>query len=239
SNLGLSGPFVIDNRGQQSPNSFVIKLDHQFSSKDSLSTRFLYGNGEDEFPGGGPGPGGGSQLSPWFGVTPTHVANYAISEVHVFGPTLINTLRLGYNRFSQFQKGRDGDVDPATIGFNTGVGPESFGIPEIDVGSGVTTGGDSGRFVNLGLQYGAGGRVATSYQIADDVNYTHGKHAFKFGFNFLHNYSNYTTVGSRGLFTFNGSQLGDTNDHNQGALSGVIDLLAGLHADGGLSYISR
>jgi len=239
SNLGLSGPFVVDNRGQQSPNSFVIKLDHSFSTKDSLSSRFLYGNGEDEFPGGGPGPGGGSQLEPWFGVTPTHVANFAISEVHIFSPTLINTLRLGYNRFSQFQKGRDANVDPATIGFNTGVGPESFGIPEIDIGSGLTVPGDPGRFANLGLQYGAGGRVATSYQIADDVNFTRGKHAFKFGFNFLHNYSNYTTVGTRGLFTFDGSQLGDTNDPNQGALAGLIDLLAGRPADGGLTNISR
>src|SRR5262245_16984636 len=156
SNLGLSGPFVVNNRGQQSPNSFVIKLDHQFSAKDSLSTRFLYGNGEDEFPGGGPGPGGGSQLSPWFGVTPTHVPNNTISEGHVFGLTVINTLRLGYNRFSHFQKGRDADVDPATIGFNTSVGPESFGIPEIHVGSGLTANDDPGRFVNLGLQYGAG-----------------------------------------------------------------------------------
>src|SRR5207249_11693023 len=106
SNLGLSGPFVVDNRGQQSPNSMVAKMDHQISECDSLSGRMLYANGEDEFPGGGPGPGGGSQLSPWFGVTPTHVANFAISEIHIFSPNIVNTLRLGYNRFSQFQKGR-------------------------------------------------------------------------------------------------------------------------------------
>jgi hypothetical protein len=232
SNLGLAGPFVVDNRGQQSPNSFVIKLDHAFSLKDSLSSRFLYGKGEDEFPGGGPGPGGGSQLNPWFGVTPTHVANFAISEVHIFAPNLLNTLRLGYNRFSQFQKGRDADVDPASIGFNTGVGPESFGIPEIDIGSGVSSATDPGRFANLGLQYGAGGRVATSYQIADDVNYIRGRHALKFGFNFLHNYSNYTTVGSRGLFSFDGSQLGNSQFPNQGALAGLVDLLAGLPTPG-------
>ena len=136
--LNLAGPFVVDNRGRQTPDSFVIKVDHRFSVKDSLSARYLYGKGEDEFPGGGTGPGGGSQLNPWFGVTPTHAANFAISEVHIFTPNLLNTLRLGYNRFSQFQEGRDANVDPATIGLNTGVGPESFGIPEIDIGSGVT-----------------------------------------------------------------------------------------------------
>ena len=238
STLNLSGPFVVDNRGRQSPNSFVIKLDHQFSDKDSLSTRFLYGKGEDEFPGGGPGPGGGSQLNPWFGVTPTHAANFAIGEVHIFSSNLLNTLRLGYNRFSQFQEGRDANVDPATkYGLNTGVGPESFGLPEIDIGSGV------GRYSNLGLQNGKGGRVATSFQVADDLNFTHGKHAIKFGFNFLHNYSNYTTSGSRGLLTFNGSELGttlltDISTPNFGGVIGLIDLLAGLPTEGN-TFISR
>src|SRR5882724_8376269 len=115
--LNLAGPFVVDNHGRQTPNSFVVKVDHQVSLKDSLSARYLYGKGEDEFPGGGTGPGGGSQLNPWFGVTPTHAANFAISEVHIFAPNLLNTLRLGYNRFSQFQEGRDSNVDPATVGF--------------------------------------------------------------------------------------------------------------------------
>ena len=232
SGLGLSGPFVVDNRGQQSPNSMVAKIDHQISESDSLSGRMLYANGEDEFPGGGPGPGGGSQLSPWFGVTPTHVANFAISEVHIFSPSIINTLRLGYNRFSQFQKGRDFNVDPASIGLNTGVGPESFGIPEFDIG-----GSASDRFANLGLQYGAGGRVATTFQVADDFNLTHGAHAFKFGFNFFHNYSDYTLAGSRGLFSFDGSQLGDTLTPD-GGLAGLVDLLAGLPTPGN-TFITR
>jgi hypothetical protein len=235
SSLGLSGPFVKDNRGQQSPDSGVLKVDHKISNTDSLSARFLIGEGEDEYPGGGPGPGGGSQLGPWFGVTPTVADNFAISEVHIFSPNLINTLRLGWNRFSQFQKGRDADVNPSTIGLNTGVGPESYGIPEIDIGSGSAP----DRFANLGLQYGAGGRVATSYQIADDFSLTHGAHALKFGFNFLHDYSDYTIAGSRGILTFDGSQLGDTLT-TDGGMAGLIDLIAGRPAAGSaLTNITR
>ena len=231
-NLGLSGPFVVSNRGRQSPNSMVAKMDHQISAHDSLSGRFLYANGEDEFPGGGPGPGGGSQLGPWFGVTPTHVANFALSEVHIFSPRMINTLRLGYNRFSQFQKGRDANVDPASIGMNTGVGPESFGIPEFDIG-----GSAADRFANLGLQYGAGGRVATTFQVADDISWNHGSHSFNFGLNYFHNYSDYTVVGGRGLFSFDGSQLGDTLT-TDGGLAGLVDLLAGMPAPG-ITFINR
>jgi len=228
-NLGLSGPFAIGNRGRQTPNSGVLKIDHNFSTVDSLSARYLHGKGEDEFPGGGPGPGGGSQLNPWFGVTPTVADNFAISEIHIFNPRLIHTLRLGWNRFSQFQKGRDAGVNPDTIGFNTGVGPESYGMPEVD-----TYG-----YANLGLQYGAGGRVATSYQIADEVNWTHAKHAWKFGFNFLHNYSNYTLAGGRGIFSFTGSQLGGQLGQS-GGLASLVDLIAGLPTPGpGLTQITR
>lgn len=234
SSLGLSGPFVVDNRGQQSPNSGVLKIDHKISDRDSLSARYLHGEGEDEFPGGGPGPGGGSQLESWFGVTPTVADNFAISEVHIINPTLINTLRLGWNRFDQFQKGRDADVNPSTIGFNTGVGPESYGIPEIDIGDTAPDG-----FSNLGLQYGAGGRVATSYQISDDFYWTHGAHALKFGFNLLHNYVDYTLAGSRGIFSFTGSQLGDQVTSDPG-LAALVDLVAGLPTPGpNLTAISR
>jgi Carboxypeptidase regulatory-like domain len=243
SNLNLSGPFVVDNRGQQSPNSFISKLDHKVSEKDSVSARFIYATGEDEFPGGGPGPGGGSQLNPWFGVTPTTVDNFGISEVHIFTPDAVNSLRLGWNRFSQFQKGRDANVDPASIGLNTGVGPESFGIPEFDIG-----GTGPGRYSNLGLQYGAGGRVSTVFQVADDFSLTRGRHALKFGINFFHDYSNYTIVGSRGLFTFDGSELGTNlvanltasgaSFANPDGVAGLIDLLGGLPSAGN-TFINR
>ena len=233
SSLKLSGPFVADNRGRQTPNSEIFKIDHRISESDSLSARYFHGSGEDEFPGGGPGPGGGSQLDPWFGVTPTVADNFAISAFHIFNPNLLNTFRLGWNRFYQFQKGRDATVNPATIGFNTGVGPESFGIPEIDIG-----GSAADRFSNLGLQNGAGGRVATSFQVADDLSFTRGAHAFKFGFNFLHDYSNYTNAGRRGLFSFDGSQLGNSLT-TDGGLAGLVDLIAGLPAGNGLTQITR
>src|SRR5260370_17108278 len=115
---------------------------------------------------------------------------------------MITPLRVVWNRSTQFKKGRAASVTPATIGFNTGVGPESYGIREIDIGDSA-----SDRFSNLGLQYCAGGRVATSYQIADEANWTHGAHSWKFGFNFLPNFSNYPLACGRGRFSFTRSQL--------------------------------
>ena len=173
--------------------------------------------------------------------------NFAISEVHIFQPNLINTLRLGWNRFLQFQKGRDFNVNPDTIGLDTGVAQNCFGIPEFDIGDTV-----EGGFSNLGLQGCAGGRVATSYQIADDFNWTRRAHALKFGFNFLHDYSDYTITGSRGIFTFNGTQLGDglTTSVLGSAcnatpspcppLAVLVDVIAGLPTPGpGVTSINR
>jgi len=44
--LGLSGPFAVDNRGRQTPNSGVLKIDHSFSTVDSLSARYLHRCGQ-------------------------------------------------------------------------------------------------------------------------------------------------------------------------------------------------
>ena len=73
--------------------------------------------------------------------------------------------------------------------------------------------------------------------MADDVSWTHGSHSFNFGFNYFHNYSNYTVVGSRGLFSFDGSQLGETLTPD-GGLAGLVDLLAGMPAPG-ITFINR
>lgn len=235
----LSGAFVNSNRGQQSPDSGVFKMDHKILNSDSLSGRYLVGNGMDVFPVGGPGPGGGSQLEPYFGVTPTRVHNFAVSEVHIFSPRLLNTARIGYNRFHQAFQNRDNTFDPASIGLVTG--SVDLGLPEIDVGTG------SGRYVNLGTALGfPSERHDTTYQLADDVSYTAGKHSLKFGVNYFHNHVfGFNDNQFRGLVSFDGSQLGLSLVEDdlevapdQAAIdqllrvASLIDLLGGLPSPG-------
>ena len=85
-----------------------------------------------------------------------------ISNIHTFTPNLTNELRLGYNRFSQFY----------TV--------PGFSYPGLDVFPNLT-------FDDLSLQVGPDPNapqftVQNTYQLVDNVNYTHGKHSFKFGF---------------------------------------------------------
>ena len=79
--------------------------------------------------------------------------------------------------------------------------------------------------------------------MADDLNFTHGKHALKFGFNFLHNYSDYTTSGSQGAIHLRWFPVGhgpapSTATPDFGGLAGLIDLLAGLPTPGN-TFITR
>lgn len=220
----LSGPFVRSNRGRQSPDSGVAKIDHKISPSDSLSGRYLIGNGFDKFPVGGTGPGGGSQLEKFFGLTPTRVHNFALSEVHIFTPRLLNTARLGFNRFHQAFQNADNNFDPSSIGLVTG--SKDLGLPEIDI--------SAGAFENLGTTTGfPGQRFDTTVQVADDVSYTLALHSLKFGFNFFHNkIFGFNDNNFRGILSFDGSQVASllpatTTPALTPALAGLVDLLAG------------
>jgi Carboxypeptidase regulatory-like domain len=228
----LSGNFVVNNRGSQRPNDYVLKVDHRISDKDSLSARYLLGSGTDQFPEGNPGAGGGSQLEKYFGVTPARAHNFAISDAHIISPTVVNTVRLGYNRTIQFGNSRDKDFDPSSIGLNTGVGPADFGLPEIDVGVGP------GKFVNLGSGRSPRGRTGITFQVTDDLSLTRGLHSLKFGATWFRNVVyGFNDNRFRGILVFNGTQLGSSLT-TDGGLAGLIDLLAGLPAPGN-TFINR
>lgn len=218
----LSGNFVVNNGGSQSPNDYILKVDHRFSDKDSLSARYLYGGGLDQFPEGNPGPGGGSQLARYFGVTPATAQNFAISEEHLLSSTMVNTVRLGYNRVVQAGHSRDSTFDPSSIGLNTGVTSADFGLPEIDIGTGA------GKFVNLGSGRSPRKRTGLTFQLADDFSLSHGRHSLKFGANGFRNVDyGFNDNRFRGILTFNGSQLGSSLTKD-GGVAGLVDLLAGL-----------
>jgi|SRR5579862_2307987 len=75
----------------------TIKLDHNFSSKDSAFARFSYDQANSYVPGGSPtwaeqNPFGSNQL------ISNHGRNAVISETHIFSPTNINQAYFGYNR---------------------------------------------------------------------------------------------------------------------------------------------
>jgi len=74
-----------------------VRVDHNFSSKDSIFGRFSYDQATNFVPGGSPtwseqnAFGSNQEIS-------NHGRNAAVSETHVFSPTTINQFNAGFNR---------------------------------------------------------------------------------------------------------------------------------------------
>lgn len=133
----------------------VGSVDYTISDKDSLRGRFILNRTGTIDNTGFP--------AVFFGIQPTNAYLATLSEYHTFTPTLINELRLGYNRFNQ---------QFPIFGNQSFPGLDSF--PNIDV-------------YELNAAYGPDSNapqytIQNMYQLTDNVTWTKGNHSFKFGF---------------------------------------------------------
>lgn len=97
-----------------------IRLDHNFSSKDSAFARFSYDQATNFVPGGSPtwseqnAFGSNQHIE-------NHGRNVAISETHVFSQNTINQLNVGYNRiFNHILSFGTGSCEDAILGIAGG-----------------------------------------------------------------------------------------------------------------------
>src|SRR5262249_22851916 len=131
-NFSIGGNnFLSDPKKQTTQNNFDVRVDHRISDKDNAFARFSY---EDQ-PIFTPGPfaneldGGGFTA----GDQDNSYRSVAISEVHTFSPTLVNELRLGYNRINSHRNQLNANTDVSGqlgllgVPFQPGIG----GLPNI------------------------------------------------------------------------------------------------------------
>jgi len=148
-------------------NNFLVKIDHRFSDNFSMSGRYIYGKGEQNFP---LTSGNGSPLPLYQTVVPTKIQLFGINFSNAFSQTLFNEARISYNRFEQTFTPLDAGFDPASLGLVTGSGLNS--LPTITVTGVVPLGAPT----NVPR-----GRVSSAFQLVDNVTWTRGSHSFKFG----------------------------------------------------------
>jgi len=95
---------------------FDIRLDHSFSSKDSLFARFSYDQATSFVPGGSPGFAEQGAFASTQNIT-NHGRNANISETHIFNSNNINQVTFGYNRiFNHIQSFGTGTCEAAKLG---------------------------------------------------------------------------------------------------------------------------
>lgn len=97
-------------------NEFDLRLDHTFSSKDSLFGRFSYDQATNFIPGGSPGFAEANAFGSTQNIT-NKGRNVAITETHIFSSRNINQLTFGYNRiFNHILSFGDGSCEAANAG---------------------------------------------------------------------------------------------------------------------------
>jgi Carboxypeptidase regulatory-like domain len=95
---------------------FDGRLDHSFSSKDSIFARFSYDQAVSFVPGGSPGFAEPSPFASTQTIT-NHGRNAAISETHIFSPNNINQFTFGFNRiFNHIKSFGDATCEAANLG---------------------------------------------------------------------------------------------------------------------------
>jgi len=116
-----------------------------------------------------------------------------ISEDHVFGPSLTNTVRVGFNRL-HLTFTPNALLDPTAFNISMPAGaPAASGVPFFNIGNALGFGGPTGE---------PQGRGDTTGVLNDDVSWLRGRHTFYFGGEVRRAYNNNIAF-NVGSFTFN------------------------------------
>ena len=148
-----------------SENYWATRIDHTFSSKDSLFGTYMF----DDTPYSSPDDLNNVLIS-----DETNRQFVVLEETHIFSPTLVNSVRAGYNRDGAANNVGTSAINPLAGDLSLGAVPGETAA-RLDIGGGITS------FL--------GGLRASpyyhffwnSFQGYDDAFYTRGTHSIKFG----------------------------------------------------------
>ena len=194
----LSNPVLRNNQ-----DSFDIRVDHQFGTRDSFFGTFSYGNVDARRPDPFPGLAGGGVFS---GDINNKSLAAGLSDVHTFSDNKINELKIGYMRYVV-----------RAIPFFTGQPiAQQLGIPGINDSNNPATGGLPNFIIDrlsaVGNQdFFPEDLRENNYQLLDSFTYTRGRHIFKMGADLRRRqHGFFQTQNPRGDLGFNGQFTGDS-----------------------------
>src|SRR5579864_3238273 len=206
--------------------NFDTRIDQKFSDKDNSFIRFSY---EDQpriipSPFGNSIADGGGFFS---GIEDNSYRSVALSETHVFRPTLVNEFRFGYNRINthRFQFNYNTDVS-GEVGFpGVPFTPINGGLPQLTFGDGSAPTLGSPTFLpSVELQ--------NTYVLSDNLTWVKGRHTVKFGTEIRREeFTIFQPAESRGTEDFGTGFTDNPANPGTGGL-GLASFLIGL-ADGG------
>src|SRR3989454_2174474 len=217
---------------------FDVRLDHNFSNKDSVFARFSYDQASSFVPGGSPGFAEQGAFASTQDIT-NHGRNVAISETHIFSDRNINQVTVGFNRiFNHILSFGDRSCEAQKLGIlganlNSFCGSQPPGFVNQSTKDCISCGMTSAQFLtgywSLGDRGFAPFQGGTNvYMISDSFDMIRGKHHFRVGAGFrAHQMNVETNAFQDGFFLLGG---------NFGTISGdtAADLLLGQVSGGAI-----
>ena len=180
-------------------NSFDVRVDHNFSDKDSAFVRVSYYDEPQLKPGPFQGIADGGGFNQGNQIATSR--NAALSWTHSFAPTLINEARLG---FSGIHTGR---LQP--FGNDVSDIPSKYGvkdIPQIPQNGGLPAFGINHLSTIGSNAFLVSDEFNSTVQFTENLTKVYNNHSFKGGFEFQHiKFSTLQPPWSRGQFNFDGN----------------------------------
>jgi hypothetical protein len=213
---------------------FDIRLDHNFSSKDSAFARFSYDQAVSIVPGGAPGFAEANAFASNQNIS-NHGRNVAVSETHVFSDRTINQFNAGFNRiFNHILSFGNGSCEAAKLGIQgADLNSKCPGAPAGIVNQstkdcmscGLTSTQMFGGYLSLGDRGFAPFQGGTNvFSVSDTIDMIRGKHNIRLGMGIRANQMNVETNAFQdGYFLMFGGYTGDaTADLLLGQIGGAI-----------------
>ncbi|MDX2152147.1 MAG: TonB-dependent receptor [Bryobacteraceae bacterium] len=205
--------YVTQRQQSQNFDDFDIRGDWNASEVDRVFARFSYAHDKEDTTSRLPqlpaGYGSGDQY--------TYAHGAVVGFTHIFNPTLVNDLRLGFQRTNLGYEPPMGDVPVS----------QNLGIPNANtsslLGGGALIGGYNSQLEYTG-DYGSYKVPQNTYQVADIVSWSKDRHIIKFGANIIWRQVNmFRPKAGKGYFFLWGNGSGPGSSGYE-----VADILAGF-----------
>lgn len=151
---------------------FTVRVDHEIGAKDKVYGRYSFSNDYERDPFD---VFSGITNLPGYGrLDDQRAMSLSLNHTHIFGPSLVSEIRLGYNRYKQIRTQEVTDDIPKIWGISgTTDSPAArdHGYPAVRVTN----------FDAIGKSNLPSDRVDPIYQIIGSITYTNGRHTIKAG----------------------------------------------------------
>ena len=220
-----SNNYLSNGRNDYNSYNGIIKIDHRFNDKHSISARYFGGTGTQT-------ADVGSHIRDFFQVAPSHMHNFSVVENAIFTPAPGQPVdpRASTTSCKRSTTSNTG-FNPLALGLNTGVtDPDADRLAE-----------DHDQRLRLCGRHAALGRIDTTGHITDNLTWSHGRHQLKFGGEYRRAVLDvFYNINKRGSFTFDGTRGPWSADAALGGnLRSLADFLAGYPSNSSGAVIVR